>query len=125
MLPASLTKNSVYAKKLRGWEQRKTTSHWPNTEVWFRERPTEVKRVRAFTAFTAAAANQPAKQPALRAAGCQKGRKGQQPPQSNLPAAELSRAYPVLATKRQRLLHGLERYDDLHEKEEEEARHGR
>jgi hypothetical protein len=88
MLPAARTKEPVYAKKAEGWQRRKTTTHWPNLETWFRERPRERARVAAFTASP-------------HAAGAGSGGGG---------ALGSSRPPPELATARQRQLHGLERY---------------
>jgi|MDSY01.2.fsa_nt_gb hypothetical protein len=70
MLPADQTKEGAYRRKAEGHANRKTTSHWPNLEFWFRERPRERLRFAHNV-----------------------------PPQA-----------PKLATKRQRELHGLERY---------------
>jgi hypothetical protein len=100
MLPASLTKEAAMKKKAEGWRLRKTTSHWPNLETWFRERPQERKRVAAFT--------QPP--PVEQAQGRAPGPSPTCIPPLAPPLAPPLPPPPVLATQKQLLLHGLERY---------------
>ena len=80
MLPADATKEGVYRRKAEGHATRKTTTHWPNLETWFRERPREKLRF----------------------------------------AHNVSGRPPRIETRRQRQLHGLERYPQEKEEEEEE-----
>jgi hypothetical protein len=89
-------KDKVYAKKEQGWRERKTTSHWPNLETWFRERPKERERVRAFTQAACSDDDDD---------DANSDPPGERPPSS-------STQLPVLATERQRLLHGLQHYEN-------------
>ena len=96
MLPASHTKEAAYKKKAEGWRLRKTTSHWPNLETWFRERPRERERVAAFTATALEVSD-----------GHIEGNiSSSSSSSSSIPPRPL----PELRTSRQRQLHGLERY---------------
>ena len=83
MLPAAATKEGIYRRKREGCEQRKTTTHWPNLETWFRERPREKLRFA-----------------------------------KNVP----TRGGLRFDTRRQRQLHGLEKYDDNDDGENEDSK---
>jgi len=109
MLPASHTKEPIYKKKVEGWRLRKTTSHWPNLETCFRERPRERARIAAFTAAaTSPVANSDG--PIESSNDGNVGSSGGNSSSSTGSSDSPPRPPPELLTLRQRQLHGIERY---------------
>jgi hypothetical protein len=93
MLPADMTTTAALRRKAEGHRLRRTTSHWPNLETWFRERPRE----KAKWAQVKAQAQSEAQE---KGGGQAKGQGA---------GVALEQAPPQL-TQRQRELHGLTPY---------------